>query len=174
MKDIYFKYLCDLGLGQDVWYYTKLCEILHDTDFQYILDMDENRIVDGLELRRTFFSDNGINMEDSVVYSNKPCSILEMMVALSQRCCDTILEDGFGSDYTGELFRLMLQNLGLLVWPDSHFNALKVDAILSDFIDRKYEPDGRGSLFYIPDCKTDLREVEIWNQAMWYLEAILN
>ena len=60
MKDIYFSYLCDLGLGQDVRYYEQLCKVLHDTDFQYILDMDENRIVDGLELRRAFFSENGL------------------------------------------------------------------------------------------------------------------
>lgn len=174
MKDIYFSYLCDLGLGQDVRYYEQLCKVLHDTDFQYILDMDENRIVDGLELRRAFFSENGINMEDSVNYATKPCSVLEMMIALAQRCCDTILEDGSGSDYTGEFFRLMLQNLGLLVWPDTHFNINKVDDILETFIDRKYEPDGKGGLFYIPDCRTDLRNVEIWNQAMWYLETILN
>ena len=68
----------------------------------------------------------------------------------------------------------MLQNLGLLVWPDTHFNINKVDDILTTFIDRKYEPDGKGGLFYIPDCRTDLRDVEIWNQAMWYLETILN
>lgn len=174
MNDAYFEYLCDLALGKDVIYYSKLCEILHNRDFEYILDMDENRAIDGIELRTDYFNSHRIKWQVDLYYNDKPCSILEMMVALSQRCCDSIMDDGSGMDYTGELFRLMIQNLGLSTIPNTNFNLGTINDILDDFLDRKYSPDGRGSLFYIPDCTEDLRNIEIWSQAMWYLEAILN
>ena len=174
MKDAYFEYLCDLALGKDVIYYSRLCKFLHNRDFYYILDMDENRAIDGIEMRKEFFSSHRINTDRDLYYYEKPCSILEMMVALSQRCCDSIMDDGSGLDYIGELFRLMLQNLGLLTIPNDRFDQEMVNDILDRFIDRKYSPDGKGSLFYIPGCSEDLRGMEIWSQAMWYLEAILN
>lgn len=170
-KDAYYEYLCDLALGKDVNYYKKLLQFLHERDFLYILDLDENRAVDGLEMRNEFFKNYHLAND---IYYEKSCSILEMMVALAKRCCDGIMDDGSGLDYIGEMFRLMLNNLGLLNIPDTNFNLGMVADIVDNFLDRKYCPDGRGSLFYIPHCSVDLREVEIWTQAMWFLETILN
>jgi hypothetical protein len=37
-------------------------------------------------------------------------------------------------------------------------------------MDREYNPDGsNGGLFVLKNPRADLRETEIWYQAMWYL-----
>ena len=40
------------------------------------------------------------------------------------------------------------------------------------FLNREYEPNGKGGLFFIRNCKEDLRNVEIWAQLCWYLDTI--
>ena len=43
----------------------------------------------------------------------------------------------------------------------------------STFLNRQYEADGRGGLFIVRNSRFDLRTVEIWYQAMWYLDEVL-
>jgi hypothetical protein len=48
-----------------------------------------------------------------------------------------------------------------------------VDYVLDRFLDRDYEPDGRGGLFRVKHTDEDLRFVEIWYQMNWYLDELL-
>ena len=66
----------------------------------------------------------------------------------------------------------MIVNLGLGSMTDNRYEAYVVDDILDRFLDREYEPDGKGGLFTIRGCKHDLRKVEIWYQTCWYLNTI--
>ena len=174
-NDVYFSYLCDLALKRERNEYTKLCHILHNRAFEYIIDMDENRYTDGLELRQEYFNNNAYFKNDlSILYKNRPCSVLEMMVALARRCYHSILSVGGSRDKTNEIFKLMLVNLGLDKCTDDNIGEEFVNQRIDDLLNRTYSPDGRGSLFYIPNIQEDMRQVDLWYQAMWYIDSIIN
>lgn len=148
----------------------QLFRLLHETEFIYILEMDGNRADDGIDLRYRFAFDSGYNERtiDEVMGDN-PCSILEMMVALAQRCEEHITDDPDSGNRTGKWFFEMIESLGLLDMDDEHFEKVIAANILDRFMRREYRPDGRGGLFTISDSEHDMREAEIWYQMMWYL-----
>ena len=73
-------------------------------------------------------------------------------------------------DRTGQWFWGMMSNLGIGSMYNDIFDPDLVISCINDFLDRNYEPDGRGGLFYIRDCVDDLRYVDIWTQLCWYLD----
>lgn len=148
----------------------QLFRLLHETEFIYILEMDGNRADDGIDLRYRFAFDSGYNERTiDEVMSGEPCSILEMMVALAQRCEEHITDDPDSGNRTGKWFFEMIESLGLLDMDDGHFEKVIAADILDRFMRREYLPDGRGGLFTISDSEHDMREAEIWYQMMWYL-----
>ena len=128
--------------------------------------MDENRLVDGLNLRFRFADENAY-------YIDGECSILEMMVALSLRCEEHIMADDEIGDRTGRWFWEMIDNLGFESMYDGNFDKVYADKIIFRFLNREYEPNGDGSLFTINNRNVDLRKVEIWYQMCWYLDTII-
>lgn len=176
-KDLYFEYLCDIGLGRSKKDYRKLCNILHRTPFMALVDMDNNRIIDAMDMRVDYFNDHKElqTMEyDHYLNNAKPISVLEVMIALAQRCFYGILDDGDEGDRTNEIFKLMLNNLELLGCTDDNFHEVFVMEVINRFLNRRYDRDGKGSLFYIPNIEHDMREVDLWYQAMWYIDTIIN
>lgn len=176
IEDEYFEWLCGLvskqRFGKGVSYH-QLLHKLYDTDFVYILRMDENRSEDGIELRRRFSIDQGFESDYLSSYlDHRYCSVLEMMVALALRCEETIMLDGEYGDRTGQWFWGMITSLGLGSMTDEKYDERYVDEVLDDFLNRRYRPDGRGGLFTIRGCDQDLRYVEIWVQLLWYLDSI--
>lgn len=148
----------------------QLFRLLHETEFIYILEMDGNRADDGIDLRYRFAFDSGYNERTiDEVMSGEPCSILEMMVALAQRCEEHITDDPDSGNRTGKWFFEMIESLGLLDMDDGHFEKVIAADILDRFMRREYRSDGRGGLFTISDSEHDMREAEIWYQMMWYL-----
>lgn len=148
--------------------YRKLFKYLYDTDFRYSIPMDANRAEDGLDLREKFSRE-----EDDELYLDKPCSVLEMMIALSLRCEQEYMDDPIFGDRTGQWFWEMIVNLGLGSMIDDRFDIDYVEKTVNTFLDRDYSPDGEGGLFRIKDCDDDLRDVEIWYQFCWYLDSII-
>ena len=172
----YFDWMCQLV--SDKQYigdrsYRKLLSKLHNIPFTYTIDMDGNRAADGIDLRYRFGYER--NYEDYIIASfldDKPCSVLEMIVALALRC-ETIMEDPDYGDRTGEWFWGMIESLGLESMDDTSFKRDYVDDVIDIFLSRDYVRDGRGGLFTIKHPKRDLRTVEIWYQMNWYLDSIL-
>lgn len=174
LHDEYFEWLRDKVSGyRDNTRYTQLFEYLFNKEFIYILDMDENRFKDGIELRYRFAYEEGYSDDDiSKSFKREPCSVLEMMVALAVRCEDHIMEDAEFGNRTGVWFWDMLTNLGIDQACDGNFSIYEVDDIIERFLNREYEPDGRGGLFTVENCEYDLRDIEIWYQLHLYLSTI--
>jgi hypothetical protein len=96
-----------------------------------------------------------------------------MMVALSVRCEETIMDDPRIGDRTGQWFWGMISSLGLGSMMDNQFDKEYVDSVIDRFLKREYEPNGKGGLFTIKRCRYDLRSVEIWYQMCWYLDKFI-
>ena len=150
--------------------FKKVFSYLNDTKFTYSIRMDLNRAKDGTELRRRYANEFKIaNIYDRIC---GPCSVLEMMIALAIRCEETIMDDENFGDRTDQWFWDMMKNLGLGHMDDDEFDEEYVSDVITRFLNRNYEPDGRGGLFFVRNCDIDLRDVEIWIQMLWYLDNI--
>ena len=150
----------------------KLLMLLHDIEFEYIIPKDGNRAQDGISLRYRFVRLH--NCEDCLDFLDGPCSVLEMMVALSIRIEEDIMDDPDIGDRTGQWFWGMIVNLGLGSMADSRFDKRFVEDTVERFLRRDYEPNGKGGLFKLRHCDKDVRDVEIWYQMCWYLDEVLD
>ncbi|MCM1363432.1 MAG: hypothetical protein NC215_00410 [Ruminococcus sp.] len=172
MMHEYFDWLCESVCKNDIKrnHYRKLLIHLHNTEFTYIIGMDGNRVEDGINMRYRFAQDFGYSPAMIPAYlDNKPCSILEMMVALAIRCNVEIIGD---DDVAEKIFWSMISNLGLRYMTNEDFDPAYVEDVVNRFLNREYERDGKGGLFRVRDCKHDMRSVEIWYQMNWYLNSV--
>lgn len=172
INDEYFEWLCSLVNEDDgrnhAFSYSKLLTYLHSVIFRYSIPMDDNRAEDGIDMRYRFSLDKEIS--NAPAYLCGPCTVLEMMVALAIRCEESIMDNPNIGDRTRQWFWNMINNLGLGGMRDDLFDEEYVEGVVSRFLDREYDSDGRGGLFWIKNCDCDLREVEIWYQLCWYLD----
>lgn len=153
----------------------KLLMYLHDTEFTYTIPNDENRYSDGINMRYRFAINNGYenNYKEILGILDGPCSVLEMMVALASRMEETIMDNAQLGDRTGQWFWQMITNMGLGGQWNDLFDKDYVAERVQKFLDRDYEPNGKGGLFTVRNVDRDLRKVEIWYQMNWYLNTII-
>lgn len=173
IHDEYFEWLCkliDIDRFDRQVSYRKLLVRLLDTEFTWTVPYDDNRADDGIQLRRHF----ALERDDLTLtnYITGPCSVLEMLIALAIRG-ETWMDDAQYGNRTGQWFWGMIHNLGLSPMIDSEFDRNYVDEVITRFLNREYEPNGKGGLFTIRHCNCDLRTVEIWVQLSWYLGSIM-
>lgn len=176
LKRKYFDWICSMicDSRHRKTQYRKLLEHLNDVPFLAILEMDENRSVDGINMRYRFGRDCGY--DDRIIASlldDHPCSILEMMAALAIRCEEHIMEDSDMGNRTGQWFWSMVNSLGLVTMSNDFYNSSYVDNVLQRFINREYRPDGEGGLFIVRNSGQDMRDIEIWYQLCMYLDSII-
>ena len=156
--------------------YRKLLMHLHNIAFRYSIKRDSNRADDGISLRYRFAVSMGYDETlDNTIhhYISGPCSVFEMILALAIRCEENIMDDTAFGDRTGQWFWGMINNLELGAMSDDHFDRMFVDESIERFLNREYEPNGRGGLFTVRNCDRDLRDVEIWFQLCYYLDSII-
>lgn len=169
----YLDWMYGIVCDEEYSKYTKYRELfayLHSVDFTYTIPMDGNRFEDGIELRYRFGRENGY--PDYVIaeeLDTKPCSVLEMMLALAIRCEDTIMDNPDIGNRVGQWFWAMVVSLGLSHMTDGNFDYRKADRIMSHFLDRTYKRNGEGGLFKVDDPSVDMRNLEIWYQMHRYL-----
>lgn len=143
--------------------YSKLFSYLYSVPFRWTVKNDSNRASDGIRLRASIVNDA------RMVEELGPCRMLEMMIALANRCeTDIMQEDQYGNR-TGIWFWTMVENLGLITMDDWNYDEETVRAAVNRFLDRKYSRNGYGSIFFANDHGTDLRKAEIWYQMCWFL-----
>jgi len=177
IKNEYYEWLsdivCENRFSKNVSY-TKLLMHLHNTKFKYLIPRDRNRAERGINLRYNFAIDQGYEDNYEIVLAdlNGRCSVLEMLVALAMQC-EELMDDPRYGDRTGQWFWGMITNLGLGGIRDDNYDKDYVTDVITKFLNRDYEPDGKGGLFTIRNCDEDLRDVEIWTQLCWYLDSFL-
>lgn len=139
--------------------YFDLFERLHVTEFVWMVPNDDNRVGDGLDLRREW--DN--------VMVGKSASVLEVIVALSQRTAFIA-----GRQDAPHWAWKLLKNVGLTRMSDplTENKADKVEQILEDLIWRTYRPNGQGGFFPLKNPQEDQTKIEIWYQLNEYVMEI--
>lgn len=170
----YFNWLCELvHIDQIERTYWLLAKDLYRKDFIALIDHDENRASDGLELREEYLR--------SISYTgyldmDRECSVLEMLVALARRMDFETSDpnDPYDTkDSSSYWFWEMIDNLGLLEFDDASYVELEgqtyVDWVLEGFLNRQYAANGEGGIFPLHGVCEDQREVEIWYQMSAYL-----
>lgn len=144
--------------------YWKLLRRLYATKFIFFVKNDENRAVDGIELRYEFFGEENLGPDEP--WRDLDCSILEMLIALARRAA-------FQTDDEPSLwFWTLMENLELSKYTDAVYTST-IDREVETRIDilnkRKYSEDGIGGLFPLRYAEKDQRKVEIWYQLAAYL-----
>lgn len=163
IEELYFNWLCAKVLDPYVRIYFDLMHILHTTEFVWFVPEDQNRAEDGLELRTYFLRESGNEFVEE--WFNSPCSVLEMLIAFSDRA--SFQMDQPAKDW----FWHFLNNINLDEYRQvSIDDELIIRDILHTVIWRTYREDGHGGLFPMNHTFNDQRKVEIWYQFCEYLE----
>lgn len=170
VKDIYYDWIYNQICDNRFDYYGRLIDKLFNTEFRYSIVEDENRYEDGLSLRYKFSYATGV--DTNVPEMEFPCTVLEMMVALSIRLETQFMHKMSKGCRTSQWFWEMVFNMGLNDMVNENYNEKKVNIILKRFLDRNYNKNGKGGLFVIDGLDKDLRDYEIWCQACWYLNGV--
>lgn len=175
LRDLYFDWMYQLVDDDTVGKhsYRKLLKYLNEIDFRYSVPMDANRADDGESLRYRFAHE--WSWDDRLIAEHldiRPCSVLEMIVALALKCEENIMDDPDIGNRSGLWFWSMIFNLGLREMYDAAFDKDICGRIIQRFLEREYSPDGDGGLFTIKNCEYDLRRVDIWCQMCWKLDDI--
>lgn len=153
--------------------YLDLFYLLNDVPFYYLLEMDANRLDDGANLRYRFGKEIGYkNVTIDRHFHMEGCSVLEMMIALAIRLEEHIMDDPEIGDRTGKWFWTMIDSLGLTDMDDDNFDEGHAYNVICRCLERDYEPNGDGGFFTVKKSGYDLRDVEIWYQACWYLNEL--
>jgi hypothetical protein len=155
----YFDWLCHLVYSGN---HEKLLDLLFRKEFVWFVPNDDNRAVDGKDLRREFLE--ATNQEGTPDFLLIGCSMLELLIGLSRRLA--FEADGMPRDW----FWLLMKNVSLSKFTDDKpLPVDRVDDILERIIWRTYNPDGIGGLFPRSNPEEDQRTVELWYQMSGYL-----
>lgn len=146
--------------------YWSITRQLYKTVFTWHIRNDQNRAEDGLALREVFIDETGDPGDITLEWLNLPCSVFEMMIALSDR----LAFESYGD--TGAWFWKMMENLHLDRYTDRLYTRHVEDEVtetLYCLVNRDYGMDGTGGLFPLRESRRDQRRVELWYQKEAYL-----
>lgn len=110
-KTEYFEFLYNFAFTDRKYY--ELAKCLHNIDYIWYNKMDENRMYDGIEIRKYYLSDDlgympdDIDEYDDYIFPSNP-SVLEVLVGFSNRLCRDIL-----NWKVSRLMKEFLENLNL-------------------------------------------------------------
>lgn len=154
--------------------YSYLLDFLYNVPFTYLIPLDQNRYIDGIDLRYRFGYEYNISDDEIKYYiDNRNCTVLEMMVALALKCEEEIMADPEIGNRIGNWFYAMLENSHLNCMTNDVFDVYYVDERIKQLLNRQYSFDGDGGLFKVRNPKRDMRTSEIWYQMCWYLDEII-
>ena len=153
----------------DTFYFLSM--VLNEIEAYTVLGDDENRLLDGLSLRRTFDEENPQYDIFNVMYGG--CSVLELLVALSHHMSQIMYYPG---DDESAWFYIMLENLDIKIsdkdWPKQD-SVEVIKSNVTKWLDRKFTKKGKRSPWPMKKCSEDLRRISMWDHMNWYLGEIL-
>lgn len=182
VQTLYFEWLVNwMGMddeNMDASYRT-LARMLHDMEFYWVNELDENRAKDGIRLRHIWFDSISAQADDMSIGRplfpldslTGPCSVFEMLIALADRIEIDIMQDDNMGCRTTHWFWSMLGNLGI-VCDDSRLGLSQSNSIIdavTKMMDREYDRFGNGGLFILNHTDRDMRDLDIWWQAQLWL-----
>jgi len=130
---------------------------LTKVEFVWRHPMDENRAIDGLELRDDFEYETGEYLDKGSGLMPH-CTFFEMLAALAIRCEEQHMRNLSYGDRTSRWFFEFLDNLGLL-----DCDIRDVSDICEDFM------DGKIDMFPTKSRKNSLKNEQIWKQLGAYI-----
>lgn len=151
-----------VGVDRQPRSYSDLVRLLGNKEFVWLVPHDNNRIADGLDVRREFAEETG------VIGDLGPCSVLDILVVLSRRLA--FIAGGAPPGWAWQL----LCNLELhkSADPIGPRKSMRVNEILEVLVWRTYSKDGQGGFFPLAWPDQDQREVELWYQMEYYADEI--
>lgn len=141
--------------------YNELLGLLQSKEFVWFVPNDDNRLEDGLELRREYFHDPN-------PFPEFGCTTLELIVGLSRRLAFQV--GGTEQKRAWELIKNL--ELHKMSDPLTRKDISQVDEVLECVIWRNYQWDGCGGFFPLAWAQEDQRQVEIWYQMMAYIREM--
>lgn len=151
--------------------YWDLARQLYSKEFIWFVPNDDNRVLDGIELRHEFidrFPQARLGEVDSA-WLEIGCSMLEMLIAFSR----VLAFEGEGEPR--EWFWVMLENADLKQFTDARYlrGRKKTQELVDEYLDmiiwRRFASNGEGGLFPLENPTEDQRKTELWYQASAYL-----
>lgn len=175
IQDEFFEWMYQLIAGKG---YSDCLKVLYDKEFYAIMQLDDNRLMDGCEVRYRFADE--CNIPRSVIdrqFDRTKCSVLEMMVGLAIRIEESMMADEDFGDRTSMWFWIMMKSLGLNEMRNdrirNEFDTLDTIGIIDNFLNRGYKSNGEGGLFTVNDTSKDMRDLDIWYQMCMFFDNIL-
>lgn len=147
-----------------------LAKRLYTTEFLYFIPNDDNRAMDGLDLRYEFL-DRYPTLPHDRAWLELECSFLEMLIALARRA-DFETDTGALEGGVGGWFWKLMDNVQLSRYTDSVYDERSledIDRVLETINNRTYKANGQGGLFPLRRPSRDQRDVELWYQLQAYL-----
>lgn len=146
--------------------YWDLLNVMFEREFVFVVPMDDNRIVDGLDLRMDFVRVNHIPL--GRMPNLGPCSFLEVLIALSRRMAFIA-----GGQAPGWAWQLLCNlELDRMSDPFTRSKHRKTQEIMDTAIWRTYSPDGTGGFFPLMQPDDDQTRIELWYQMNAYIEEL--
>lgn len=159
LDGMYFEWLCHLVYSGN---HDNLLDLLFHKEFVWFVPNDDNRAVDGKDLRLEFLEQTEQTGDPEFLQIG--CSMLELLIGLSRRIA--FEADGMAREW----FWKLIKNVDLSKYTDERpIPVDRVDDILERIIWRTYKPDGIGGLFPRSKPEEDQRKVELWYQMSGYL-----
>lgn len=152
--------------------YWGLTHCMFQTPFIWSHPMDENRMVDGKELRivfaNTFKSESRRARIINDISKIGPTSFLEVLLGLSQR-----LSFHAGGRPPGWAWHLLCNlELDRLSDPFTRAKQRRAEDIMRVAMERTYSPDGTGGFFPLAWPEDDMTGVELWYQMHAYIAEL--
>ena len=135
--------------------YFRLCQELSKIEFLWHHPMDENRAIDGLELRSDFEYETGEYLDKTSGLMPR-CTIFEMLAALAIRCENQLMYSPSLGNRTSKWFFEFLDNLDLKP------NSRVYSSIAEDII--------HGNTFPLKNSQPVQNGEQIWKQLSAYIK----
>lgn len=146
--------------------YWGLINLMFETPFGWLLPRDENRVVDGLDLRVEFANQHRLRT-DTLEFLGL-CSFLEVLIGLSRRMA--FVAGGQPPGWAWHLLtNLELDRLSDPFGPPKRNKAVE---IMNTVIERTYSPDGTGGFFPLAWPEDDMTQIELWYQMNIYTSEL--